>query len=160
DAYATTFTGGVYVAATDLNGDGKAEIVTGAGATGGPHVKVFDGVTNNLLTEFMAYDASFFGGVRVGAYSLDANGRAGIVTAPGSASATLDVHVYTNQTGTPTNVISTTSVDFHGGASVATSGLPSALTQLSGGALGNLFDITVPTSGQTLLTVHLDPLNV
>src|SRR5205823_4408581 len=39
--YGQQFTGGVRVAAGDTNGDGIAEIVTGAGAGGGPNVTVF-----------------------------------------------------------------------------------------------------------------------
>src|SRR5206468_777020 len=38
DAYDLAFTGGAYVAAGDFTGDGRADIVTGAGETGGPHV--------------------------------------------------------------------------------------------------------------------------
>lgn len=77
------FTGGVYVACGDVNGDGVDEIVTGAGAGGGPHVRVFnrDGTP---LGGFMAYDPNFKGGVRVAVAKLNgANQPASIVTAPG-----------------------------------------------------------------------------
>jgi hypothetical protein len=71
-AYAPAFNGGASVAALDVNGDGKADIVTGAGAGGGPHVRIFDGGTGLQLQEntsdsFFAYDAIFSGGVYVGA---------------------------------------------------------------------------------------------
>src|SRR5205823_2490460 len=41
-AYVPSFGDGVWVAAGDVNRDGLADIVTGAGPGGGPHVKVFD----------------------------------------------------------------------------------------------------------------------
>lgn len=69
-AYNAAFTGGVFVAAGDLNGDqeGLADIVTGAEKGGGPHVKVFGaGNGANLLGSFFAYAPQFTGGVRVGA---------------------------------------------------------------------------------------------
>ena len=40
-AYEPSFTGGADVAAADLTGDGVAEIITGAGPGGGPHVRAF-----------------------------------------------------------------------------------------------------------------------
>src|SRR5436190_1586147 len=52
-AYAPTFTGGVRVAAGDVNGDGRADIITGAGAGSGGHVKVFDAVTLAELRSFL-----------------------------------------------------------------------------------------------------------
>src|SRR5262249_27794641 len=55
-AYGPAFTGGVYVAAGDVNGDGRADVVTGAGFGGGPHLKVFDGLTGGEIRSFFAYD--------------------------------------------------------------------------------------------------------
>src|SRR5206468_709467 len=82
-AYDPSFTGGVRVAAGDINGDGVADIVTGAGRGGGPHVKVFDGVTLAVEQSFFAYDASFRGGVYVAAGDLDIQGHADIITGAG-----------------------------------------------------------------------------
>jgi hypothetical protein len=48
-AYSPFFTGGVTVAAADVNGDGILDAVTGAGPGGGPHVKVIDGRKLNQL---------------------------------------------------------------------------------------------------------------
>ena len=65
-AYPLGFTGGVHVAATDVNGDGKADIITGAGPGGGPHVRVFDGATGAEILSYFAYAPGFTGGVFVG----------------------------------------------------------------------------------------------
>jgi hypothetical protein len=82
-AYNPAFMGGVYVAGGDFDGDGRADIITGAGAGGGPHVRVFSGATLNELTGFFAYNPAFGGGVRVGSTDFNADGRADIITAAG-----------------------------------------------------------------------------
>ncbi len=81
--YAQSFTGGVFVAAGDVNGDGTPDIVSCADAGGGPHVQVFDGKTGNAIRSFFAYEPTFSGGVRVSTQDVNGDGRADIVTAPG-----------------------------------------------------------------------------
>ena len=82
DAYALDFTGGGFVAASRSRGR-RTEIVTGAGAGGGPHVRIFDGLRGGLLGEFFAYDQSFLGGVRVACRDVTRDGVSDIITAPG-----------------------------------------------------------------------------
>jgi serralysin len=72
-AYAPGFTGGVYVAAGDINGDGRADIITGAGPGAGPQVKAFHGVTLAELANFLAFAPGFTGGVRVAAGRVNAD---------------------------------------------------------------------------------------
>src|SRR5262245_20590671 len=64
-AYAADFTGGVSVACGDVNGDGRADVITGAGAGGGPHVKEFSGASGAELRSFYAFAPTFAGGVFV-----------------------------------------------------------------------------------------------
>jgi hypothetical protein len=63
--YGPAFRGGVRVAAADVNGDGVDEIVTGAGPTGGPHVRVLR-LDGSEVFGFFAYSPAFSGGVFVG----------------------------------------------------------------------------------------------
>jgi hypothetical protein len=62
-AYNPLFSGGVRVAAADVNGDGHADIMTAAGPGGGPHARVFDGQTLSEITGFYALDQTFSGGI-------------------------------------------------------------------------------------------------
>ena len=82
-AYDVAFTGGVTVAAIDLNGDNILDIVTGAGPGGGPHVKVFDGASNTIISQWFAYPISFTGGVFVAAGDIGNDGNIEVVTGAG-----------------------------------------------------------------------------
>jgi hypothetical protein len=79
----------VFVAVGDVNRDGYADVITGAGESGSPLVKVFNGTDLSVLYSFFAYAPQMTGGVRVAAGDVDGDGFADIVTAPGSGAAPL-----------------------------------------------------------------------
>jgi len=66
-AYDPAFLGGVSVASADYNGDGRSDIVTGAGPGGTPHVVVYGALSSAILRSFFAFDSRFAGGVNVAA---------------------------------------------------------------------------------------------
>ncbi len=66
-AFEPTFSGGVRVAAVDLNGDGRSEIVAAAGSGGGARVTVYSGANVTAVDDFFAFDATHTGGSFVGA---------------------------------------------------------------------------------------------
>jgi hypothetical protein len=82
-AFTPGFPGGVNVAAGDVNGDGRADIITGAGPGGGPHVRVFSGVDLAELASYFAYDVAFVGGVTVTAGDYNGDGVIDVITGPG-----------------------------------------------------------------------------
>jgi hypothetical protein len=82
-AYPAAFRGGVFVAAGDVDADGRADIVTGPGSGGGPLVKAFNGVSGAEIRSFFAGDPSFVGGVRVASADVNTDGHAEIIVAAG-----------------------------------------------------------------------------
>lgn len=117
-AYDAGFAGGVTVAAGDVNGDGFADVITGAGAGGGSHVKVFDGATGDELTSFFAFDASFTGGISVAAGDVTGDGMADIVVGTGSGGTAM-VRVFDGADGSDVVGFFPYSILFTGGAWVA-----------------------------------------
>jgi fibronectin-binding autotransporter adhesin len=88
------FSGGVSVAAGDVNGDGLADIIVGVGVNG--HVKVFSGQNNALLASFFAFPG-FTGGVSVAAGDLTGDGFSDLIVV---AAANGHVKVFDGATNT------------------------------------------------------------
>jgi hypothetical protein len=126
-AYDSAFRGGAWIAGGDVNGDGRADIITGAGLGGGPHVKVFDSVTGTVLQSFFAYDSAFRGGATVAAGDINGNGLADIVTGAGFGGGP-HVKAFDGQTGA--ELLSFLAYDpaFRGGVFVATGRLEAGST--------------------------------
>ena len=116
-AYDTSFRGGVSVGSADINNDGNLDIVTGAGPGGGPHVKVFDGATGNLLSQWFAYDPSFRGGVYVAIGDLGNDGSFEVITGSGSGGAPV-VAIWNAQDGSLISRFMAYAPEFRGGVRV------------------------------------------
>lgn len=96
DTFESAHLRGAHLAAGDIDGDGRDEVVVGAGPAHAPDVRVYE-ADGTLLKEFRAYEPWFKGGVRVGVGDTDGDGRDEIVTAPGPGMQPL-VHVF-NESG-------------------------------------------------------------
>lgn len=117
-AYDPAFAGGVFVAAGDVNGDWRPDVITGAGPGGGPHVRVFDWWSGMELQSFFAYDPSFAGGVRVAAGYVNGDNEADIITGAGPGGAP-HVKVFDGATGAELRSFFADDPAFTGGVFVA-----------------------------------------
>lgn len=98
-AYDASFSGGVTVASGDVNGDGVADIITGSGPGGAPHVKVFDGRDGATLHDFFPYGPGVSAEVFVAAGDIDGDGRADVITGAGAGAPGGHVKVFSGGSG-------------------------------------------------------------
>jgi hypothetical protein len=85
DAFGRFYRGGVYVAAGDVNGDGRAEVIVSPSAGGSGQVRIFSGADGAQLSGFTAFGKGS-GGVRVAAGDIDGDGRAELIAGAGLGS--------------------------------------------------------------------------
>jgi uncharacterized delta-60 repeat protein len=87
DAFEGNFNGGVFVAAADVDGDGRAEFVVSPDVGGGPRASVFSLNDQDQLEKradfFGIDDPNFRGGARVALGDIDGDGRADLVVGAG-----------------------------------------------------------------------------
>jgi hypothetical protein len=82
--FEATFTGGVFVAAGDITGDGKADLVITPDEGGGPRVRMFDGNGFGLVSDFFGIaDPAFRGGARAAVGDVNGDGVGDLVVAAG-----------------------------------------------------------------------------
>jgi hypothetical protein len=78
------FTGGVFVAAGDVTGDGIADLIITPDLSGGPRVEVYQGGDFQEIANFFGIDdPNFRGGARAAAGDLNGDGKADLVISAG-----------------------------------------------------------------------------
>jgi len=125
-AFEQTLRNGTFVAAADVNGDGKADLVAGGGPGGGPRVLVLSGtdlVSSNsqvAIANFFAGNDANRGGVRVAARNLDTDGKAEVIAGDGPGGEG-KVRIYSGSSlsaGTPNALTTITDTSVIGGVFV------------------------------------------
>jgi hypothetical protein len=141
DFIASSFQGGAFVAAGDVNGDGAPDIIVGPGPGGGSTIRTFSGTDARPLGTFAAYGAGYQAGVPVAADDWPGVGHAYVVAGSGPGSG--EVRLLDAQTGAPVPGpladLHPFGTDYHGGVWVATGDLNGDGTSdlLAGAGLGH-----------------------
>ena len=134
------FAGGVTVAAGDVNGDGRADVIVGTGPGTKTQIAVYSGATNTLLERLSPFSPSFRGGVSVAADDLSGDGRADIVAGTGAGTAT-EIRAFSGLKKSRLLSFAPFAASFTGGVSVsAEGGQIVAGTGVGGGSQVRVFD--------------------
>jgi YD repeat-containing protein len=85
-AFSSEVLGGVSVAAADVDGDGKADIIAAADTESGAVVKIFSGVDGHLINQFTVSGAAFSTGMSIAAADFTGDGKAEVVVGAAGSS--------------------------------------------------------------------------
>jgi len=116
EPYGAKYKGGISIAVSDFDNNGKYEIISGAGKGGGPQVQVMSS-DGKILNSFFAYDKRFRGGVNVASGNIGGDAKKEIVTAAGPGGGP-EVRVF-SQTGDLFFKFYAYDKKFSGGVSIA-----------------------------------------
>ncbi|MGL6076032.1 MAG: beta strand repeat-containing protein [Fimbriiglobus sp.] len=84
DPFEASFKGGVYVAAGDVNGDGRPELAITPDEGGGPRIRVFNGNGFGQIADYFGIDdPAFRGGARSTIGDINGDNRAEVIVAAG-----------------------------------------------------------------------------
>jgi len=84
DPFEAAFTGGIFVAAGDVTGDGVADLIITPDEGGGPRIRIFDGTNFLQLADFFGIDdPAFRGGARAAVGDLNGDGTGDLIVAAG-----------------------------------------------------------------------------
>ena len=136
-AYPEFFRGGAEVASGDVDGDGQIEIITGAGAGGGPQVRIFS-ATGVVEGQFFAYNSGFRGGVHIAVTDINKDGIDEIITSAGAGFSS-EVKIFDNK-GNVLGSFDVTAQGLDGGVTVSAGDIDSdgeieIVTGTGGGSL-------------------------
>jgi uncharacterized delta-60 repeat protein len=154
DPFGGNFTGGGFVAAADLNNDGRAEVIVTLDQGGGPRVVIFSLGTDGTFTPKASFfgidDPGFRGGARAGVGDVNGDGVADLAVAAGFQGGPR-VAVFDGKTvaGTPTRLVN----DFFAFDPVLRNGTYVAIGDVDGDGFGDLVFGAGPGGAPRLLTV-------
>ncbi len=155
-AYDQNFTGGVKVSVGDFDGDGKKEIITGAGFGGGPHIRVFDSNGEpKIIYGFFAFDQNLRNGVNVGAGDINGDGRDEIIAGSGEGIEP-KIRIF-NQAGEILSEFSPQNISKWGGVNVTSVDLGSdGINEiLAAGGWGNIPEVQIYRTDGSLINRFL-----
>jgi hypothetical protein len=112
--FAPQFKGGISVSLADTNLDGVLDVIVAAGSGGGPHIKIFDGLTFQIIREFFAYDPQLNVGASVFTGNFDSDLNPEIAVALGAGGLPL-IRIFDASTGLLEQEIQVFESSFTGG---------------------------------------------